>query len=144
MPPRAIRKQVWKIGRRKKAYARAVVEAGSGNVKVNGIPVALLQPETARHLVTIPLVLADELLKLVDIEVSVHGGGFMGQAYATSIAMSRALARWFDDYIPEKSQEFQSRLREYDEHLLKGDSRQKEPKKPHRRGARAMPQKSYR
>jgi small subunit ribosomal protein S9 len=144
MSDRTIRKQVWKTGRRKRAHALAVVEAGSGVVRVNGVPIELLQPEAAQRTATVPLVFVGDLLKLVDVEVSVHGGGFMGQAYAVSIALARALTRWFDDCMPSDSQELRNRLKEYDEHLLKGDSRQKESKKPSRRRARAMPQKSYR
>jgi small subunit ribosomal protein S9 len=91
-----------------------------------------------------PLILAADLRKCVDVDVRVHGGGFMGQAFAVANAISLAMTRWFEDYMPNESQDLRRRFREYDERLLKGDSRQKEPKKSPRRGARAMPQKSYR
>jgi small subunit ribosomal protein S9 len=141
---KAIHKQVWKSARRKRANALAVVEAGQGIIKINRIPIELIQPEAARFLVMTPIKLAGDLIKCVNVDVKARGGGFMGQASASAVAISRALTRWFSDYMPQVGRELHKRFMEYDERLLKGDHRQKEPKKSPRRGARAMPQKSYR
>ena len=86
-----------------------------------------------------PLTLAGEdLLKDVDIEVKVSGGGFMGQAEAARTAIARALVKWYKDA------RLQRIFTEFDRTLLTGDPRRKEPKKFGGPGARARFQKSYR
>jgi small subunit ribosomal protein S9 len=141
---RPVYKQIIKSGIRKTAKATATIRAGVGRVRVNGIPVEICQPEVAREVMLTPLNLAGELRDHVDVDVAVKGGGFMGQAYAVAMAISRALVRWFEDYKPNPNIDLKSRILAYDRHLLVGDPRQKEPKKFARRGARRRPQKSYR
>ena len=82
--------------------------------------------------------LADTLRDKVDIVVDVQGGGFMGQAEATAVSISRALVGW------TKNDELKGVITQYDKHLLSGDARQKEPKKFGGPGARRRKQKSYR
>jgi small subunit ribosomal protein S9 len=62
----------------------------------------------------------------------------MGRAYAVAMAVSRALVEFF------KSEELKKRIMAYDPHLIKGDPRRTEPKKPGGKGARRKRQKSYR
>jgi len=126
------------VGRRKAAIARAVVRDGKGHVFVNGRALDVYEPELARLKISEPLTLAPEIAKLVDIEVDVKGGGYIGQADAARTAVARGLIEWSGD----------SKLREmfkkHDWTLIKSDVRFKEPKKPGGPGARAKFQKSYR
>ncbi|MEM2875316.1 MAG: 30S ribosomal protein S9 [Candidatus Hadarchaeales archaeon] len=131
-------KTVIATGRRKEALARAVLKKGSGRVYVNGRALETMEPELAKLKMMEPLMLLPELSKSVDIEVSVEGGGVMGQADAVRTAIARGLIKWSGD---EKVRET---LKQYDWSLIKSDVRFKEPKKPGGPGARAKFQKSYR
>ena len=125
-------------GKRKTAIARATIGPGKGRVRVNNIPVEIIQPEVSRMKVMEPLLLSGETMKEVDIDVKVNGGGFMGQAEAARMAISRAIVKW------SKSATLKKELMNYDESMLTGDSRRKEPKKFGGPGARRKKQKSYR
>lgn len=107
-------------------------------MRVNRVPVELVQPEMARERILTPLELAGELRDKVDIDVEMHGGGFMGQAEAAAVAISRGLVDWF------RSKELKQKLIDFDRFLLVGDPRQAEPKKFGGPGARRRRQKSYR
>ena len=76
--------------------------------------------------------------KSVDIQVSVAGGGIMGQASAARTAVARGLLEWMKD--PALSDMF----KHYDRSLVVNDPRRKLPKRPGGRGARKRRQKSYR
>jgi len=126
-------------GKRKTAVARATVRAGKGRVRVNNVPLEVLEPQVAREKILEPLVMAgDSVWKQLDIDVRVSGGGFMGQAEAVRTALARALLRW------SRSAHLRSLFGEYDRSLVAGDPRRKEPKKFGGPGARARDQKSYR
>ncbi|MHC1592362.1 MAG: 30S ribosomal protein S9 [Candidatus Helarchaeales archaeon] len=126
-------------GKRKTAIARANIREGTGKIRINKIPIELFSPEIARMKIMEPLILAGEdVIKKVDINVNVKGGGFMGQAEATRIAIARALVKW------TKSQRLRSKFIKYDRVMLVGDSRRTEPKKFGGPSARARRQKSYR
>jgi len=115
------------------------VKAGKGRVKVNNVPVEILEPKILRDKISEPLLLAsDTVWKQLDIDIKVSGGGFMGQTEATRTALARALARW------TRSAHLQSLYTEYDRTLVAGDPRRREPKKFGGPGARARDQKSYR
>lgn len=85
-----------------------------------------------------PLLLSGEILKDLDIEVNVKGGGYMSQAEAARIAIARALVKW------TKRSSLKKRFLNYDKNMLKGDPRRKEAKKVGGPGARRKKQKSYR
>lgn len=125
-------------GKRKTAIARATIGPGKGRVRVNNIPVEIIQPEASRIKVMEPLLLSGETINEVDIDVEVNGGGFMGQAEAARMAISRAIVKW------SKSSTLRKEFMNYDESMLTGDSRRKEPKKFGGPGARRRKQKSYR
>ncbi|PSG96512.1 30S ribosomal protein S9 [Thermoplasmatales archaeon SW_10_69_26] len=126
-------------GKRKEAVARATVRPGEGRIRINNRPVEIMEPRVARDKMLEPLRVAGvDHRDDVDINVSVEGGGFMGQADAARTAIARGLVDFFDD--PELQQTF---LR-YDRSLLVNDPRRKEPKQPMGPGARAKRQKSYR
>ncbi len=126
-------------GKRKTAIARATVKAGKGRIRVNNVPLEILEPEIARGKIIEPLMHAgDEVWKQLDIDIKVFGGGFMGQAEATRTAIARALLKW------TKSAHLRRVFSEYDRTLIAGDSRRRESKKFGGPGARARDQKSYR
>ncbi|MEM0493541.1 MAG: 30S ribosomal protein S9 [Candidatus Thermoplasmatota archaeon] len=125
-------------GKRKTAIARATVKKGVGRVRINNKPVEIYEPEVARLKIMEPLKLAEQYSDKVDIDVDVHGGGFMSQANAARTAIARGLVAYTGD--PALKLSFLS----YDRTLLVNDTRIKETKKPLGRGARKKRQKSYR
>ena len=133
------KKVVTLSGKRKTAIARATVRAGRGRVRINKVPLEIYEPEAARlKIMEVLLQADDDLLKKIDIDTKVSGGGFMGQAEAVRMAIARGLVRW------SKSKHLQSVFTEYDRTMLAGDPRRKESKKFGGPGARAKRQKSYR
>jgi small subunit ribosomal protein S9 len=111
-----------------------------------------MEPEVAREVVLVPIHLIGEIRNKIDLSVKVHGGGFMGQAFASAVAISRALAgegkggRDPKDHPLSKSirEEIRRKITEYDRHFLAGDPRQTESKKFGGPSARRRKQKSYR
>ncbi|MEM4397506.1 MAG: 30S ribosomal protein S9 [Candidatus Woesearchaeota archaeon] len=124
-------------GKRKTAIARATLKEGKGIVKINNVPIEIFQPLGYRLRIQEPLMLAQEVVKKVNINVKVIGGGPMSQSDAVRLAIARALS----EYEPKLKNIFL----EYDRQLLVADVRLKEQHKPNRHGrARAKKQKSYR
>ena len=113
----------------------------------------MIEPEAAREVILMPLeVIGEELRDKINISVRVNGGGFMGQAYATATAISRALIGLTKTKKEPKDHPFNKSKRtdlkksigEFDQYLISGDARRKEPKKFGGPGARRRKQKSYR
>jgi small subunit ribosomal protein S9 len=126
-------------GKRKTALARAIVRPGGGRIRINKIPVEIVEPEIAREKIMEPLMQAGEdIWKQVDIDVKTSGGGYMGQAEAARMAVANGLLKW------SKSSHLRTVFSEYDRTMIVGDSRRKETKKFGGPGARAKKQKSYR
>jgi small subunit ribosomal protein S9 len=126
-------------GKRKTAIARATVREGQGRIRINNVPLEILEPEIARKKVMEPLLqTGEDVWKKLDISIKVSGGGFMGQAEAARTSIARALMKW------TKSRRVKTVLTEYDRTMIAGDPRRKEPKKFGGPGARARDQKSYR
>ena len=139
-------------GQRKSCRAVATISKGNGKVRINNIPVEILEPEVVKELILTPLALVGELRNKVDINVRVQGGGFMGQAFASAVAISRSLSgegkggKDPKDHPLAKNirEEIRKKITEFDRHLLAGDPRQTESKKFGGSGARRRKQKSYR
>jgi small subunit ribosomal protein S9 len=126
-------------GKKKTAIARATVTEGSGKLRVNSRPVELADPETARLKMVEPFrVVDDDLRSEVDIDVTVEGGGIMGQADAVRTAVARGIVQYTNDA------ELRDAYMAFDRSLLVNDVRQSEAKKFGGPGARARYQKSYR
>ncbi|MEM2131293.1 MAG: 30S ribosomal protein S9 [Candidatus Woesearchaeota archaeon] len=124
-------------GKRKTAIARATLKEGKGVVRINKIPIDIFQPLGYKLRIQEPLMLAQDVVKKVNINVKVIGGGPMSQSDAVRLAIARALS----EYEPKLKNIFL----EYDRQLLVADVRLKEQHKPNRHGrARAKKQKSYR
>jgi small subunit ribosomal protein S9 len=137
---------------RKTCRALATISRGNGKVRINNVPAEILEPKIAKEMVLTPINLLGEIRNRVDISVKVRGGGFMGQAFASAVAISRALTgegkggRDPKDHPLTKSvrEEVRRKIMEFDRHLLSGDPRQTESKKFGGPGARRRKQKSYR
>jgi small subunit ribosomal protein S9 len=126
-------------GKRKTATARATLRVGRGRIRINNVPLEVLEPRASRLKIMEPLLQVDsELRNQVDINIKIVGGGFMGQAEAARMALARGLLRW------TRSKHLQSAFTDYDRTMLAGDPRRKESKKFGGPGARARNQKSYR
>jgi small subunit ribosomal protein S9 len=126
-------------GKKKTAVARATVRDGSGKLRINSRPVELVNPEPAQLKILEPFrVVGDSLRDDVDIDVSIEGGGIMGQADAARTAIARALVQHTNDA------ELRDAYMAFDRSLLVNDVRQSEAKKWGGPGARARYQKSYR
>ena len=138
---------------RKTATAHVYITKGVGKVRINNIPVEMLEPEAAREVVLMPLeIIGEEFRDKINISVRVNGGGFMGQAYAVATAISRALIGLTKSkkepkdhpFNKSKREDFKKRIGDFDQYLISGDARRKEPKKFGGPGARRKKQKSYR
>ena len=137
---------------RKTSSAHVYITKGVGKVRINNVPVEMIQQETAREVMLAPLEVSGDLRNKVNISVRVRGGGFMGQANATATAITRALIGWTKskkeprDHPLSKStrEDLRNRITEFDKYLISGDARRKEPKKFGGPGARRKKQKSYR
>jgi small subunit ribosomal protein S9 len=137
---------------RKTCRALATISKGNGKVRINNVPAEVMEPKIAKEMVLTPINLLGENRNRVDIKVKVQGGGFMGQAFASAVAISRALTgdgkggRDPKDHPLTKSmrEEVRKKILEFDRHLLSGDPRQTESKKFGGPGARRRKQKSYR
>ena len=125
-------------GKRKTAIARATLRAGNGIVRINSVPLDVYPNEMVRMKIAEPLILVPNAIDGIDVAIDVSGGGIMGQAEAVRTALARGILKWHND--PQIKDLYLS----YDRTLLVNDSRQKESKKPHGRGARKKFQKSYR
>jgi small subunit ribosomal protein S9 len=130
----------------------ATIVKGNGKIRINNIPAEVIEPEVAKELILTPTNIIGELRDRVDISVHVNGGGFMGQAFASAVAISRALTGETKGSKEPKEHPFTKNMREeiknkiidFDRHLLAGDPRQTESKKFGGSGARRRKQKSYR
>jgi len=125
-------------GKRKTAIARAIVREGNGEVRVNSQLLDAVSNPFIRVKISEPLRIAGDLASKVRIDIDVHGGGFMGQAEASSSAIAKGLDKFFEN------EELKQRFLDYDRALLVDDTRRMEPKRYGGPGARAKRQKSYR
>ncbi|MFH2111566.1 MAG: 30S ribosomal protein S9 [Candidatus Bathyarchaeota archaeon] len=132
------KRSVLAVGKRRASKARVVVSEGKGRVRINNVPVHLVEPYMARAKLLEPLMLAGDYRDKVDISVKTHGGGFLGQAEAARMGIAQGIVKF------TRSKRLRSRYIEYDRTMLAGDPRRKEPKKFGGPGARRRKQKSYR
>lgn len=126
-------KKYYGTGRRKSAVARVYLTAGKGKIVVNGKPVDEYMPFP-----TLVLDLKQPLAAIngadrYDVECTVIGGGFTGQAEAIRLGIARALLEAGEDRATLKVAG-----------LLTRDARVKERKKYGLKGARRAPQFSKR
>jgi small subunit ribosomal protein S9 len=135
---KASKKQVVVSARRKMAIARSSIKPGKGVVRINKINLNAIDNPFVKNLILEPLKIANDYVSQVDIDVTVNGGGQMGQAQAARSAIAKALVAY------TKDSQLKKEMLAYDRFLLVDDVRQVEPKKFKGRKARARFQKSYR
>merc|ERR1712124_26117 len=127
------------FGKKKNATAVAICRAGGGTLRVNGVPIDLVEPALLRQKALEPVLLVG-----VD-RFKVKGGGYTAQIYAIRLALARAIIAFYQKHLEEfTKREIKEVLMEYDRKLLVADPRRCEPKKFGGRGARARKQMSYR
>lgn len=139
-----VKKVVNDVGKRKTAVARVTIKEGKGVVRINKKPLEIIEPEVIRTKLAEPLaIIASRFPEVIDVnsidvEVTVTGGGFIGQAEAARTAIARGLIGWTEN------EELKESYLDYDRSLLVSDVRKREMKKFGAKGARAKRQKSYR
>lgn len=125
-------------GKRKESVARATIRKGKGVVRINSVRLEAIDNKYVRETISEPLHLAPEIATQVDISVNVFGGGQMGQAQASRVAIAHALIGFSGgDALKQK-------MIAHDRSLTVEDVRRVEPKKYKGPKARARFQKSYR
>jgi small subunit ribosomal protein S9 len=125
-------------GKKKTATARATLKDGKGVVRINKVPLEIYEPRLARLKIQEPVQIAGDLIKTMNIDVVVAGGGTMGQTDAVRTAIAKGIVEWTGDTGLKEA------FSEYDRNLLVNDHRHKERKKYGGLGARSKYQKSYR
>ncbi len=127
-------KQYYGTGRRKSSVARVYLTPGTGKITINKRDIEeYFGLETLKTIVRQPLTLTETLDKF-DVNVTVHGGGYTGQAGAIKHGISRALL--------EVDEELRTALKKAG--FLTRDPRMKERKKYGLKAARRAPQFSKR
>ena len=115
------------LGRRKSAVARVYVNAGKGNITINGKELSVYFPDDSlKYIVMQPLTVTNTQASF-DITANLDGGGIKGQAEALRLAISRALCK-------VDAEAYRSILKK--EGFLSRDAREVERKKPGQPGAR--------
>jgi len=72
------------------------VKRGTGQIKVNGVPISLLQPEILRLKTVEPiLLLGSDKFAPIDIRVRVKGGGTTSQIYAIRQAIAKGIVAFY-------------------------------------------------
>jgi small subunit ribosomal protein S9 len=121
-------------GRRKRSIARVRIRTGTGEITVNGASAQEYFPSESQR------VHATEPLRVVqteesyDVDATIHGGGFSGQAGALRLGIARGLVELHPDL----------RAAIKAEGMLTRDARKKESKKYGLKKARKAPQYSKR
>ncbi|WP_096687123.1 30S ribosomal protein S9 [Ichthyobacterium seriolicida] len=117
---------IHKIGRRKTSVARVFLSEGKGDITINKRELSSYFPTAIlNHKVQQPLIITDNQGKY-NVNVTVVGGGFTGQAEAIRLAISRALVELDDQNKPSLKAKG----------LMTRDSRMVERKKPGQKKAR--------
>ena len=136
-------KQVWTAtGRRKSSSAQVRITGGTGNITVNGVDVNEYFPNQILVMdLKQPLTVTDNVNRF-DIEVTVKGGGYSGQAGAIRLGIARALLE-FDANTDQTREDSYRKILKANGFLTR-DARVKERKKYGLKKARRAPQFSKR
>ncbi|CAN3359229.1 small ribosomal subunit protein uS9B [Diutina catenulata] len=134
------------FGKKKSATAVAHIQQGKGLLKINGVPITLVQPTVLKDKVYEALtVVGLEHFQGINVRIRVNGGGHVSQIYAIRQAIAKGLVAYHQKHVSESSkQEIKKAYLAFDKTLLVADKRRMEPKKAGGKGARSKFQKSYR
>lgn len=134
-------KTIVTTGKRKNAVARAMIVAGTGIVRINSRPIEVWGNEFLRMKLMEPLILAADVVSRVNIDVSMMGGGSVGQTEAARMAIARALV----DFTKDKK--LRQKFIQYDRNMMVFDPRRNETHHAggaSKRGSRRHKQRSKR
>lgn len=136
-------KQVWTAtGRRKRSSAQVRLTGGTGNIIVNGVDVNEYFPNAILVMdLKQPLAVTDNMNRF-DIDITVNGGGYSGQAGAIRLGIARALLE-FDENTDQTREDSYRKILKANGFLTR-DARVKERKKYGLKKARRAPQFSKR
>ena len=136
-------KQVWTAtGRRKRSAAQVRITGGTGNITVNGVDVNEYFPNAILVMdLKQPLAVTDNMNRF-DIDITVNGGGYSGQAGAIRLGIARALLKFDENTDQTREDSYRKILKANG--LLTRDARVKERKKYGLKKARRAPQFSKR
>ncbi len=129
-------------GKRKKAVARTTISDGNGTYRINSLLLENHGSRLEREKILSIINLAQEIIDLnkINISIKVHGGGVMGQTDAIASSIAKGLIEYAG------KDELQNIYVKYDRTLIAGDHRSTEVHKPSQssKGPRHKRQKSYR
>ena len=136
-------KQVWTAtGRRKRSSAQVRLTGGTVNIIVNGVDVNEYFPNAILVMdLKQPLAVTDNMNRF-DIDITVNGGGYSGQAGAIRLGIARALLK-FDENTDQTREDSYRKILKANGFLTR-DARVKERKKYGLKKARRAPQFSKR
>ena len=130
----AKKEYIYATGKRKSSIARVNIIPGTGKITINGKDInELYTLDTLKAVVMKPFNVAN-LMEKYDVEATVHGGGFAGQAGAVAHGIAKALST-----VDLETRGLLKRAG-----LLTRDSRVKERRKYGLKKARKAPQFSKR
>lgn len=135
-------KEYYGTGRRKTSIAKVKMVSGKGNVKVNGKDVNEFFPFKTLVMDLMQPLEATNMVDKFDIEATVKGGGFSGQAGAIRLGITKALLEYDINTDPTSDSSFRKILKA--KGFITRDPRVKERKKPGLKKARKAPQFSKR
>ncbi len=126
-------------GKRKATIARAVLVAGTGEIRINKKKYENLQMFD-RLKIEEPIKITENVVGKINfnVNITVRGGGEKGQIDAARIALARAIVEF------TKNKDLEKTFLEYDRSLLVADVRRKEAYKPGDSKARRKRQSSKR
>ncbi len=140
-------KRVQTVGKKKTSTAVALVtKSAQCNIKVNGVPLQLIQPDTLRAKVAEAVaVVGSKKFARLKFDVTVRGGGPISQAYAARQAIAKGLVAYYQKFTNEIEKDtVKKAYLAFDRSLLVADPRRCEAKKWGRHSARSRFTKSYR
>lgn len=140
-------KRVQVFGKKKTSTALATVTKAPGcNIKINGIPLFQILPETLRSKVMEAVhTVGSKKFSRLKFDITVRGGGPVSQMYAARQAIAKGLVAYYSKYGSEvEKQHIKTSYLENDRALLVADPRRCETKKWGRHSARTRFTKSYR
>ena len=129
-------------GRRKEAIAKVSMVSGKGKITVNGTDVNEFFPFKTLVMDLMQPLEATNMVDKFDIDATVKGGGFSGQAGAIRLGITKALLEYDINTDPTSDSSFRKILKA--KGFITRDSRVKERKKPGLKKARRAPQFSKR